>query len=154
MLTGTREQKGAALLVRLKGPVDERANFEQVFGEVPLEVQVSCKEVTRINTAGMRAWIKFFHGLQARGIKILLREVAFPIVEQINQTPDFAAGCAIESVLTHFVCPACKSELVGVFRIEDLRKNKLQMPEVKCSKCGGKAIFDDLPEECFAFLLR
>ena len=30
----------------------------------------------------------------------------------------------------------------------------LKIPDLKCTKCGSRAVFDDLPEDYLGFLLR
>ena len=136
MVNVIKEQKGSALSVRLSGSIEENVNFDQVIGAPVGEMHIVCKEVTRINSVGVKAWIKYFQGVQAKGTKLRFLE------------------CTVESVFVPFACSNCKSELVGLFKTDALRAQKLQLPDLKCSKCGGKAVFDDIPEEYFAFLAR
>jgi hypothetical protein len=149
-----KEQKGAVLAVRLQGSIEENVNFEQLIGPPVAEMHIGCKEITRINSVGVKAWIKYFQGVQAKGTKLRFLECSTAIVEQINLISNFTCGGVVESVFVPFACSNCKSELVGLFKTEDLRRLNMQLPELKCSKCGGKAIFDDIPEEYFAFLAR
>jgi anti-anti-sigma regulatory factor/DNA-directed RNA polymerase subunit RPC12/RpoP len=149
-----KEQKGQALHVRLAGSIEESVNFDQLIGIPPAELVVNCKEVPRINSVGVKAWIKYFQGVQARGTKLKFVECSTAIVEQINLISNFSVGGAVESIYVPFSCTHCKSELVGLFKTEDLKRLNLQLPELKCSKCGGKAVFDDIPEEYFGFLMR
>jgi len=60
----------------------------------------------------------------------------------------------VESIYVPFSCHSCKGEFVGLFTTDELSKMNLQLPELKCSKCGGKATFDDIPEEYLGFLTR
>ena len=75
-------------------------------------------------------------------------------MEQINLISNFTCGGEVESIYVPFSCVNCKSELVGLFKCEDLKKLQLRLPDLKCSKCAGKAVFDDIPEEYFGFLMR
>ena len=75
-------------------------------------------------------------------------------MEQINLISNFTAGGVVESIYVPFACSACKTELVGLFKTEDLKKMGGNIPELKCTKCGGSAVFDDIPEEYFGFLSR
>ena len=154
MLNVTKEQKGNSLMVRLSGSIEESVNFDQLIGIPPEELVVNTKEVPRINSVGVKAWIKFFQGTQAKGTKLKFIECSTAIVEQINLISNFVCGGVVESVYVPFACEKCKSELVGLFKTEDLKKLQLKLPELKCTKCGGRAVFDDIPEEYFGFLSR
>ena len=154
MVNIVKEQKGTALSIRLSGSIEESVNFDQLIGVPPAELWVNCKEVPRINSVGVKAWIKYFQSAQAKGTKLKFLECSTAIVEQINLISNFTCGGAVESIFVPFSCTGCKSELVGLFKCEDLKKLQLQLPELKCSKCGGKTVFDDIPEEYFGFLMR
>ena len=149
-----KEQKGAVLVLRLAGSIEESVNFEQLVGNPPAELHVNCKEVPRINSVGVKAWIKYFQGIQGKGTKLKFLECSTAIVEQINLISNFICGGTVESIFVPFSCTGCKSELVGLFKTADLKKLQLKLPDLKCSKCGGKAVFDDIPEEYFGFLMR
>jgi anti-anti-sigma regulatory factor len=149
-----KEQKGNVLVVRLTGSIEESVNFDQLIGVPPGELWVNCKEIPRINSVGVKAWIKYFQGAQAKGTQLKFFECSTAIVEQINLISNFVCGGLVESIFVPFSCTSCKSELVGLFKCEDLKKLQLRLPDLKCSKCGGKAVFDDIPEEYFGFLMR
>lgn len=154
MLNVIKEQKGNVLVLRLAGSIEESVNFEQLVGTPPAELHVNCKEIPRINSVGVKAWIKFFQGAQSKGTKLKFLECSTAIVEQVNLISNFTCGGVVESIFVPFACTTCKSELVGLFKTDDLRKLQLRLPDLKCSKCGGKAVFDDIPEEYFGFLMR
>lgn len=154
MLNISKEQKGTALLVRLSGSIEESVNFEQLIGAAPGELIVNTKEVPRINSIGVKSWIKYFQTLQGKGVKLRFIECSTAIVEQVNLISNFVCGGQVESVYVPFSCENCKTELVGLFKTEDLKKLQLQLPELKCAKCRGRAVFDDIPEEYFGFLSR
>ncbi len=154
MVNVVKEQKGNALIVRLAGSIEESVNFDQLIGAPPAELHVNCKEVPRINSVGVKAWIKYFQSCQAKGTILKFTDCSTAIVEQINLISNFTCGGTVESIFVPFSCTGCKSELVGLFKTDDLRKLNLNLPDLKCSKCSGKAVFDDIPEEYFAFLTR
>jgi hypothetical protein len=115
-------------------------------------MDVVTKEVPRINSVGVKAWIKYFQSVSAKGVQLRFLECSTAIVEQINLISNFACGGSIESIYVPFCCTSCNTELLGLFRTEDLKKIQFQLPDLKCSKCGGVASFDDIPEEYFGFL--
>lgn len=154
MINITKEQAGSALIVKIAGAIEESVNFDQLIGPPPPELHVNCKEIPRINSVGVKTWIKYFQGCQSKGTKLKFVECSTAIVEQINLISNFTCGGTVESIFVPFSCTNCKSELVGLFKTEELKKLQLNLPELKCSKCGGTAAFDDIPEEYFGFLSR
>ena len=154
MVNVIKEQKGGATVIRMVGSVEESVEFEQIVGPVTAEVVVNCKEIPRINSVGVKAWIKYFQGLQQKGTKLKFIECSTAIVEQINLISNFVSGGAVESIYVPFSCTKCKSEFIGLFKVEDIKKLNAQIPELKCGKCGSAAVFDDIPEEYFGFMSR
>ncbi len=154
MLQATKEQKGNVLAVRLIGTVEETVNFDGLIGPPPTELEVNCKEIARMNSVGIKSWIKYFQSCQTKGTKLKFTECSTAVVEQINLISNFICGGSVESIVVPFACTSCKSELAGVFTTENLKKMELNVPDLQCSKCGNKAVFDDIPEEFFGFLLR
>ncbi len=150
----SKEQKGSALVIRLTGTIEENVNFDQLIGAPPAELWVHCKEVPRINSVGVKAWIKYFQAAQQKGTKLKFIECSTAIVEQINLISNFTCGGEVESIYVPFACSQCKTELVGLFKCEDLKKLQFKLPALKCSKCGGSAVFDDIEDEFFGFLTR
>jgi hypothetical protein len=150
----TRELNGNKLTIRIGGPIEESVNFEELVGQLPGELRVITKEVPRINSVGVKAWIKYFQGVAGKGVKVVFAECSTAIVEQINLISNFTAGGSVESIFVPFACNQCKSELVGLFACDALKAAQLQIPELQCSKCPGKAVFDDIPEEYLGFLAR
>jgi hypothetical protein len=154
MINITKELKDGALQIRLAGNLDETSNLDQLIGAPQPEMQLFLKELKRINSIGVKSWIRYFQGAKSKGSKLKLLECSTAVVEQINLISNFSCGAEIESIYVPFCCTQCKSELVGLFKTGDLKRIGLKIPALKCSKCGGSAVFDDIPEEYFAFLSR
>ncbi len=156
VLNVQREQEGQTLIFRLKGEINESVNFELVFGETAPDTVLNCKEISRINSLGVKAWVRFFQDRVTKGTHLRFVECSPAVVEQLNLIMNFACGGKIESIYVPFVCSsaACRKSLVGLFRVEDLKRSKFKLPPVKCTKCGTDAVFDDLPEEYFRFASR
>ena len=154
MVNVVKEQKGNVLVVRISGSIEENVNFDQLIGTPAQEMHINCKEIPRINSVGVKAWIKYFTSAQQKGSKLKFTDCSTAIVEQVNLISNFVCGGVVESIYVPFSCTNCRGELIGLFRVADLQKLKLKLPELKCSKCGGKAVFDDIEEEYFGFMER
>jgi hypothetical protein len=148
-----KEQKGNVLSVRIVGSIEENVIFEKLIGPPPAAMDVICKEISRINSVGVKAWVKYFQSCQAKGTKLKFLECSTPIVEQFNLISNFACNGMIESIFVPFSCQKCHRELLGLFKTADIKAMKMELPLLKCNKCGGDAEFDDIPEEYFGFLM-
>lgn len=151
MINVVKEQKGNSLIVRFSGSIEENVNFDQLVGPAPAELVVNCKGITRINSVGVKSWIKYFQSV--KNTRFVFQECSTAIVEQMNLISNFTCGGTVESIFVPFSCGNCKSELVGLFRVDALKKINFQIPDLKCSKCGNMAKFDDIPEEYFNFAM-
>ena len=154
MLNVVKETKGDTLILRMNGSIEESVDLGTLFGPPQPKMDLYLKEVSRINSMGVKAWLNYFQAAQAKGSKFRYFECSTAMVEQINMISNFTCGGVVESVFVPFVCENCKAELVGCFRCTDIKKVNCNMPFLKCTKCSGKAVFDDISEEYFAFLRR
>ncbi len=155
MINVVKQVKGDTLLVKFSGSIEESVDFATLVGPVTTpKVDIIVREILRINSVGVKAWIKYFQGLGTKGTRLRFLECSTAIVEQINLISNFTCGGIVESIFVPFCCTKCNTELLGLFRTEDLRKINFNIPDLKCSKCGGIAKFDDIPEEYFGFLAR
>ena len=154
MLKTVKEQFGEDLVIRLAGEITEDVDFAAIIGDLPNSTVLNCKDVSRLNSLGVKTWIKFFQKEQERGVKLRLTECSPAVVEQINLILNFVCGGTVESLYLPFNCSKCGKGFVGLYRTEDLKKINLQIPDVTCGHCGGSASFDDIHEEYFRFMLR
>lgn len=155
MLNVVKNEKDDTLLVKLSGSIEENVDFAALIGNpTAKKMDIVCREILRINSVGVKAWIKYFQSVAAKGIKLRFLECSTAIVEQINLISNFTCGGEVDSIFVPFCCAKCNTELLGLFRAADLKKINFQIPDLKCSQCGGEAKFDDIPEEYFGFLQR
>lgn len=155
MLHVVKEQRGDALLVKFAGSIEENVDFTTLIGAPTApKMDLYLKEVPRINSVGVKAWIRYFSNVASKGVQLRFFECSTSIVEQINLISNFVCGGSVESMYVPYCCSTCGTELLGLFRTADLKKINFKVPDLKCSKCGGVARFDDIPEEYFGFLMR
>jgi len=154
LLKANKEDRNGVLVVKLEGSVEESVDFHQLIGEVGTSLIVNCRGVPRINSVGVKAWIKYFHSLSQNGTQLQFEECSTAIVEQINLISNFTCGGQVTSIYVPFLCESCKHELVGLFTTDQLKQMDFELPTLKCSKCGAEAAkFDDIAEEYFSFLM-
>lgn len=154
MLIVTRDQKDGLTSIKLAGTIDENVDLQKEIGAMPARVNIMCREITQINSLGVKVWMDFFNKAAASRIQFTFSECPPPIVEQLNYITNFSCGGQVTSVSVPFTCERCHKELRGTVKAEDLKKVAYKLPHIKCPKCNAKALFDDVPEEYFAFLIR
>jgi len=152
MLTVTRQQTQAGLLIEMSGAIEENVHFEQLIGNFTGTLTVNCRGVTRINSVGVKTWIRYFESLKAQGKPFKFTEVSYPLIEQLNMIINFSCGGEVESILLPFSCISCQKEFVASCKTAELKQNGLKVPRVKCEKNECAAQFDDDPEEYLYFL--
>ena len=155
MLHVVKDVRGDTMLVKLTGSIEENVDFAALIGNpTAAKMDLILKEIPRINSVGVKAWIKYFQAVASKGIQLKFLECSTAIVEQINLISNFTCGGQVESINVPFCCQSCNTELLGLFRTADLKKINFEIPDLKCPKCSGTASFDDIPEEYFGFLNR
>lgn len=152
MITINKQQTPDGLVVELAGAIEENVHLEQMIGPVKGNLVVNCGAVTRINSVGVKTWMKYFQGLKAQGVQFKFVECSYPIIEQLNMISNFSCGGEVESILLPYSCIKCQNEFVATCLTSDLKASGLQVPEARCDRTDCAAQFDDDPEEYFYFL--
>jgi len=148
----TKQVSGNTAIFKFDGSVDEQFKPDEQLGSPSPEMVIYCKGIKSINSVGVKGWIKYFKKAAKGGSKLVFRECSTPIVQQLSMIPDMAAGGEVESIYVPFACTKCHSELQALYSTADLVKTGRQLAPMKCSRCGGEAVFDDIAEEYFNFL--
>ncbi|MFZ9595853.1 MAG: hypothetical protein ACO3A2_07215 [Bdellovibrionia bacterium] len=154
MLQIIKKQQGDTLVVRLIGAIEENAGFERELGSPPAALDIYCKEVSRINSDGVRSWIKYFQKCQSTKTRLRFFECSPSVVDQMNLISNFISHGTVESLFVPFVCKKCHAEFLALFQSNEIQKSGSKIPKMKCKKCSGEAEFDDVPEKYFSFLFR
>ena len=154
MLKVEKKQEAKVTSLTLSGVIDERIDFDQLLGPLTGSVKINLRRIERINSVGVKNWVRYFGGLSDSGVELVYEECSPQIVEQINLVLNFVCGGTIASVLMPFNCSQCHSAFTVGSSLEDLRNFKGQFPAPPCPKCSGETNFDDIEEEYFAFMKR
>lgn len=152
MLTVNKQQSDRGLIVELNGTIEENVNFDELIGPFKGELTVKCRGITRINSVGVKTWMRYFQNLKMQGKNFRFIDCPQPVIEQLNMISNFACGGEVVSVLLPFSCLKCQNEFVANIQTQELKSAGLQVPAVKCEKEACAARFDDDPEEYLYFL--
>lgn len=134
--------------VAVRGAITEAADFSAVLTPGPRHVVVDLSAVDRVNSFGVREWIRFLKALQGLGVRCALDGVSVAMVRQMNMIPQARGGAEVRGVFAPYYCSACDDE-----RTLLLASGARSAPErAPCPMCGAHMEFDDVPEAYFAFL--
>jgi serine/threonine protein kinase len=150
-----RRRNGVPLL-ELEGEINETSDLGAVFARSGA-VHLDLSQVTRINSAGIRAWLD---AALARddGLEISFERCSYALVSQLNMHPELTEGVRVASITAPYYCPNCRLEVAEVLQVEALaasqldRSGEIEAPCHKCPECNCELQFEALPEEYFAFL--
>lgn len=141
----------------LSGEITERTDFEALTRalESAPATELDLREVSRVNSSGVREWVLFLSRARALRRRLTLAACPPEFVHQLNMIAGFAQGCSVRSVLAPFACEnaKCRAEQLVEVELAGDPVAAVQRPRA-CGKCGGALRFDDLEEAYFAFALE
>jgi rubredoxin/anti-anti-sigma regulatory factor len=155
MLKAEKNQAGSITTVVLSGYIDDTDDLFATIG-IPSggTMLVKSSAVTKINSIGVKAWIKFFSSLTQKNIKLIFEDLGIPFVEQLNMIQNFLSGGELVSVCVPYMCAQCNNVFSKSQTVNDLKSWKFIPPDEKCPKCASPSEFDDILEEYFHFGLK
>lgn len=150
-------QKDGQDIISIVGPINEESeiHFAKLSENLGKNVVINFKQVSYINSLGVRSWINFMRDLGNR--KITFQECTPEIVNQINMIPNFKGNADIESVYGTFFCDDCGKSQEELFESGKTlpTSEDFKLPTVNCKNCGAKDIeFEEVEEAFFAFSIQ
>lgn len=142
------------LIVSIEGPIDDRDELEKELGQFLGSLTVHCEAVTRINSIGVKKWMKFFQDLRNKNVDVYFEAVSPALVEQFNQVKNFGCGGSVISFMLPYRCAPCNHNFSMKELVQQVRAKGSPPPHYKCPKCGKDAEFDELPEEYCSFIFQ
>lgn len=138
------------LTVDLCGPIDEDANFEKVLAYESNLYVFDFKNVTMMNSCGVREWINFIEKLPKQSTLVYMN-CPQVVIEQINMVQGFMrAGARIDS----FYAPYYSEQKDQVFPIL-LKTDQIQdgkAPKINDPETGEELEFDAIEAQYFNFI--
>lgn len=155
--SGKHPKNEKQFIVQLIGQIDDQADIANEIGNLPdppYELHVNCGQINRINSIGVKGWIKYFSKIAEARVPIYFYDCSPCIVQQMNLVFNFGCGGKVVSMQAPFTCETCEHSFVMTFTTGDIRKMNLDLPDQKCPKGDGMASFDDMPKVYFKFLTK
>ncbi|MBI1947885.1 MAG: hypothetical protein HYS27_19500 [Deltaproteobacteria bacterium] len=144
----TVSDEGEGRLVTVRGAITEATDFTAALSAGPKRVTVELSGVDRVNSFGVRGWIRFVKALSDAGVACTLDGVSVAMVRQMNMIPQARGGAAVRTIYAPYYCEQCDDE-----RALTLAAGATSAPEqATCPSCGGVMEFDDVQATYFAFL--
>lgn len=147
--------KGSLDYVRLAGVIDEDNNLMSVLPRLTREVVVvGLREVSRINSLGVRDWVNWMNALDAAGKRVVMHECSTAVVSQINLVANFAGKSHIESFLAPYFCSTCDADRLRLIQTRRLSGDPPRAPRALCDQCDSLMALDEVEESYFSFIPR
>jgi hypothetical protein len=146
------EDKGGTLY--LAGPLDEFADLTALL-ERPQPLKLNLRGVSRLNSIGIRHFLKFLSDWGARAITY--EECPSEFVDQVNMVPSLLGArrqAVVGSLYAPYVCHHCDHEEEILCTNAEVQTVKAggEPPARKCSDCGKETTL--LSDTFFVFLTR
>ncbi len=133
------------------GELTEDSEFGNLHERLRRQVDFNLSQVSRINSCGVREWIRFMNRLQGKEVRF--QECSVSMVDQMNMISNFRGAARIDSFFAPFICPTCQREQEVLLRTDQVKTQKtLVIPSVTCEVDGTELQFDDLEDVYFSFL--
>lgn len=131
------------------GELDEMSRFDTIQ-DLQGTLVINFREVTSINSFGVRNWANFMATLAGR--QVIYEECPPHIVRQLNRIPSFQAHARVESVFIRYICEKCQAEKMSLVSRKAF-ESKEQIPEtMPCEICKeGEMEFDGQLDQYFSF---
>lgn len=139
------------LHVELIGAIDEDTDFKELAGLEQKSMVFDFKQVSMINSCGIREWIRFVESIPG-STNLVYENCPQIIIEQINMVHGFfRKGATINSFYAPYFCESCNKEAKIHLKTDQIKNRKA--PKVECPHCGSDDMeFDAIESQYFAFL--
>jgi len=152
-LEATIQKTEGATSIKLAGVLDEDNRLTELSDRVGAgRTVINLGDIDRINSCGIRDWVNWLAGLEARGIQPVFVECSPAIVAQLNLVKNFCGGGIVKSFYVPYHCPNCDEEKLLLLDVADIGPPPHEPPTCRCDDCESVMQFDDMPDQYFAFL--
>lgn len=137
------------------GPINEDSEvyLTPVIAQLSNQVIFNFKDVSYVNSCGVRAWINFLREAE-QNRQVIFEECTPEIVSQINMIPNFKGTAAVKSVYASYGCDDCGNTAWMLFEEGNNlpSSSDCEAPEKTCEKCGAEMEMEELEDEFFSWL--
>ncbi len=142
--------QGTHQLLSLSGVIDENADLSPI-AQIEVDTEINLKEIRRINSFGVRAWIDAIRRIPAE-VRLTFVECPPPVVDQCNMVTGFLGHGVLKSFYAPMTCEECDEQHNQLFDTQECRNNGGKLPSTPCPRCGRDMEVDDLEEQYLLFV--
>jgi anti-anti-sigma regulatory factor len=136
----------------LSGTIDEHTDLDPTFArlvEAPGDPLIlDLRDVTRINSIGLRNWMQQIRTLTAHR-HVIMEAISYVFAMQMSLNGIMGSGVVVSSVAPYY-CPKCDANRMMLVTREEFRAVSA-VPAKACPECQTVMDFDEL-EDYFRFL--
>jgi hypothetical protein len=148
MLTSvTRAPAGTHL--SLEGDLCEDFDFAPLLPQLEGPVVIDLQGIRRINSAGVRQWIRFL-GAISGSADVTLARCPAAFVHQAALIRNFLQRARVTSFYAPYICPGCEASRSVLVEVATIAGRS--PPPVQCGPCSTPMTIDAVPEVFFGFL--
>lgn len=154
MFKATKSKIDDLEIYQLSGSINEDVRFSELIEspEAGGSLGFDCRDVSRINSMGIKMWCVYFRELRQKGVNLRFHNCSPAIVEQCSYVAHFINIGELHSICLRFFCSKCILESLVVESTLSLIESKFKLPTITCELCSSAMAFDESPEEYFSFI--
>jgi ABC-type transporter Mla MlaB component len=142
--------EGSHQRIVLSGVIDENADLKPL-AQMGTSVEVNLRDVRRINSFGVRAWIDAIRQVP-KDVRLVFVECPPPVIDQCNMVKGFLGHGVLKSFYAPMTCEECDEQRSQLFDTEQCRELGGKLPRTPCPRCGRDMEVDDLEEQYLLFV--
>jgi hypothetical protein len=143
------EHDGPVTRAIFDGKLTEDADLAAVLATPAPQLVLDLGAVTRINSAGVREWIRFMSQIPTT-TSVTLRRCPTTFLSQASLISNFLGRAAVESFYLPYLCPACETSRSELLTLSSIQEG--HAPPARCTDCGADMEVDVVEEQFFFFL--
>jgi hypothetical protein len=137
--------------IKLIGIIDENTDFSSLLKLKGQNLSFNFKEISSINSCGIRTWVNFMKELAGTPIEFV--ECPPLIVRQMNMVPSFLGSATVKSVYLPYVCDECDHEHQQMISIQEYKSGVTIAQTITCKNCSSNEMeLDGNVKQYFAFV--
>ncbi len=149
----TTAPEGEETRISLSGDFTSNSDFSPVLAVDADAIVFDLVNVERINSCGVREWIRLMSSLKVTDRRIAYERCSVPFVTQMNMIVNFSGGARVRSFYAPYLCGSCGAEYVELYEVPASNAVVLR-DRSTCPTCGAASEFDDIRESYLNFLRR
>ncbi len=137
--------------VVLKGTVTENDDLSPLVSQIPHDAVCDVSGITRINSAGIRQWLRFIRAL-SEDVQLSFEGCTVPFVTQLNLIDRFVGTARIVSLYVPYLCTTCDATHDALISMSSVEQGRILGDPPQCSKCAIPMELDIDIDDYLSFL--